>query len=436
MRVENLNYKPLFCQFGNHDFSKKLQNASDLIDRHPEIIKKVHADLCSTSNSRGAKGMTSESVFRAAILKQIEQASYRHLEYLLRDSKDAIAFTRIQYGLHYSDSTLQANISLISAATWEYINQVFITDEACLIQEKGRKVRIDSTVVETNIHFPTDSSLILDCIRVLERMRKTALEQAIQLPYLKLALKRAKKLHLRIINAKNDETRLNAYTELLVDAEDTLKSIPESLTKLPEDSRLFQEMSKTQVLFECIIGQAVARVLKGQHVPALEKVVSIFEDHTDVIVKSRRETEFGHKVFFTTGKSNLVLDCVIEEGNPSDTQLLKTMIERQLKIFGRSPRQVAVDGGFSSHKGLVEIKELGVQDVCMTKSKGITKDDMARSEGVFERLRNFRAGIESNISCLKRRFGLDRSLWKGSARFRSYVWANVVAYNILLLSAT
>jgi len=183
-----------------------------------------------------------------------------------------------------------------------------------------------------------------------------------------------------------------------------------------------------------VIDQTTRRVLQGESVPASEKIVSIFEKHTDIIVKARRETLYGHKIALTTGKSGLVLDMTIEDGNPADSTLALNMVNRQIDIFGRAPRQISFDGAFASIKNLEDIKAAGVQDVCFSKAKFFAVEQMVKSTWVYRKLRRFRAGIEAGVSFLKRCFGLDRCLWRGHASFKAYTWASVVAHNLLVLA--
>lgn len=183
-----------------------------------------------------------------------------------------------------------------------------------------------------------------------------------------------------------------------------------------------------------VVDQATRRVLNKESVPVEDKIVSIFEPHTDIIIKKRRETLFGHKICLTTGASGLVLDCVVEGGNPADTTLAHRMMERVKALFGKAPRQAAFDGGFSSQDNVAQIKKLGVRDVAFTKHVGLTVTEMVKSEWVMKKLRNFRAGVEGTISFLKRCFGLDRCTWRGLDGFKSYVHASVVACNLLVLA--
>ena len=155
---------------------------------------------------------------------------------------------------------------------------------------------------------------------------------------------------------------------------------------------------------------------------------------TDIIVKDRRETYFGHKLAISGGGSGQLTDLVIKRGNPADSTLAQEMIERQQDIYGRVPRQVAFDGGFASKDNLRAIKKMGVKDVAFHRRCGLKITEMAKSTWVYKRLRNFRAGIEGMISFLKRGFGLGRCNWRGFESFKAYAWASVITANLLLVA--
>ena len=204
--------------------------------------------------------------------------------------------------------------------------------------------------------------------------------------------------------------------------------------KAPRILRIAQDLERYLGLTQQVIDQTRRRVLEGESVAAADKIVSIFEEHTDIIRKDRRETLFGHKICLSAGASSMILDCWVLEGNPADSTLAQTMIERQQEILGRVPRQVSFDGCFASKPNLDEIKEQGVQDVVFSKRRGLAISDMAKSIWVYRRLRNFRAGIEGIISVLKRAFGLDRCTWRSLPSFRSYVWGSIIACNLLVFA--
>jgi IS5 family transposase len=174
-------------------------------------------------------------------------------------------------------------------------------------------------------------------------------------------------------------------------------------------------------------------VLAGQPVPAGAKLVSLFEPHADIIRKGR-EVAYGHKLNLTTGPSGLILDLVVEAGNPADSTRLLPMLERHRTFYGQAPRQAAADGSYASHDNLRRAKASGVRDMAFHKKVGLAIEDMVRSRWVYRKLRNFRAGIEADISCLKRAYGLARCIWRGLDHFRAYVWSAVVAYNLALFA--
>jgi IS5 family transposase len=188
------------------------------------------------------------------------------------------------------------------------------------------------------------------------------------------------------------------------------------------------------VLADKVVDQTRRRVIDGEKVPASEKIVSIFEPHTDIIVKDRRDTFYGHKICLSGGASNLITDCVIVEGNPADSSLTTRMLDRHKQVYGYYPRKVSLDGGFASKENLRSAKSRGIKDVCFSKKRGLKEEDMCKSLWVYRKLRRFRAGIEAGISWLKRCFGLNRCTWKSFDSFKSYVWTSIVAANLFTLA--
>src|SRR6266446_10126368 len=228
------------------------------------------------------------------------------------------------------------------------------------------------------------------------------------------------------------------YRELIAATRATVRTLEHAVQRLAAGATIQAELWLGQVrhylpLIERIITQAERRVLAGEAVPSGEKLVSLFETHADIIVKGSREVHYGHKLNLTTGKSGLILDVVVEAGNPADAERFLPMLERHIARQGTPPRQTASDGGYASLDNLKQAKALGVQDVAFHKKRALTIDAMVKSRWVYHKLKNFRAGIEANISCLKRAFGLARCTWRGLDHFKAYVWSSVVAYNLALL---
>ncbi len=391
--------------------------------------------------------MTAEQVLRAAIIKQLEGFSYRALAFHLMDSRVYSRFCRIGISKPFKKSALQRAIKSISAGTWERVNRILLSDAVSKNIERGRKIRVDCTVVESNIHAPYDSDLLVDSVRVLARVLTTV---QTELPDLVFSFsdhqRRARRRNLAIMNAKNAADRKKMYKDILRVTETTIGYAESCLKALrsysPQSLRAWgvMGMARKQLehflpLIRQVVCQTRRRVLEGESVPAAEKIVSIFEEHTDIIRKDRRDTYYGHKICLTGGASNLILDCVVLEGNPADSELPEMMLNRQNEIYGRYPLKTAFDGGFSSQENLKKAKaKKGLKDVCFAKGRGLRVQDMCRSTWVYKQLRKFRAGIESGISWLKRSLGLDRCLWKGFESFKSYVWASIVSANLLTLA--
>ena len=169
-------------------------------------------------------------------------------------------------------------------------------------------------------------------------------------------------------------------------------AIPELLVHQSQEmSELFagkvlaEKLERAVGLLKKVIDQTDRRVFKGEQVPASEKVVSFFEDHTDIIVKKRRETEYGHKIFLAGGRSTMILDCMITRGNPADTEQYAPLLKRQKDIYGRMPRQVSADGGFASKGNLDYAKTNRINDAVFAKKRGLSVLEMAKSNWVSAR---------------------------------------------------
>ncbi|MBM9514706.1 ISNCY family transposase [Desulfogranum marinum] len=450
MRKTHNQQLPLAEAAPDHPKAKELEKISDILDENTIIYDLVLQDIGSLTQKSDAKsgacGMTAEQVIRAASVKQIEGCSYRELEFRLVDSRAYGLFCRIPFGKHFKKSTLQKKIKAISEVTWEEINRVLIGYAQDAGIEKGRKVRVDCTVVETNIHAPYDSELLFDSVRVLARLLDDA---KTRLPGIMFSFhnhrRAAKRRNLEITNAKNNAARQKPYRKLIELTEKTIgyaekgvhslqNYVGSSIIEQALASGICKQLQEYLPIVRQVACQTKRRIFAGESVPALEKIVSIFEPHTDIIRKDRRDTYYGHKICLTGGASNLILDCVVLDGNPADTTLTGSMLDRQNDIYGRYPLQASFDGGFTSQTNLKEAKDNGVKDVCFSKGRGLKEEDMCRSRYVYKGLRNFRAGIESGISWLKRSLGLARCTWKGYEGFKSYVWASIVSANLLTIA--
>jgi transposase, IS5 family len=449
MRKNLLDQLPLTPAAIDHVHAKELAVMSDLLDRMPEAVALVHEDLSWRGRRRvdpakGRDGMAAEQVLRIGVLKQHTGASYERLAFGLADSSTYRAFCRIGFNQKpRTKSALQKNVKRVKPETWEAIQRMTVRQARDLGIEKGNKVRTDCLVVESNIHHPNDSSLLGDCVRVLTRLMKRA-KETFGLSFQSHKL-RAKRRVLEISNAKSMRDRTPLYRDLVKMTEETLEQAKQTAEQLDNVScHSLSDIVAAQVigaeirhfspLVHQVISQTERRVFRGESVSASEKIVSIFEPHTDIIIKGNREIEYGHKVCLTTGASALVTDVIVEQGNPADATLATKMIERQKAIFGKSPDQTSFDGGFATRANLTALRAIGVRDVVFHRRCGIEVKDMASSRRVYTKLRAFRAGIEGTISFLKRTFGLERCTWRGFSSFRAYVHCSVLACNLLVMA--
>jgi transposase, IS5 family len=174
--------------------------------------------------------------------------------------------------------------------------------------------------------------------------------------------------------------------------------------------------------------------IAGEAVPNNEKLFSIYELHTDIIVKGSREIKFGHKVNIGTGKSNLILTCDILQGNPADSSLYQSTIAKLKDSYGKVPRDSATDGGYASKANAEYAQKEGIINIVFNKIVGSLKN-IVSSKNMETRLKKWRSGIEANISNLIRGFNLTRCNWKGLEHFKSKVLWSVIAYNIRVMSS-
>jgi transposase, IS5 family len=249
----------------------------------------------------------------------------------------------------------------------------------------------------------------------------------------------AKKRARAIEYSRGQDKKRQLYRDLVAATQASRAELQAFATELAETAepavaRWRAEVDHYLPLIARVIAQTQRRVFDGQAVPASEKLVSLFEPHADIIVKGGRQVQYGHKLNLATGKSGLVLDVVIEAGNPADAERFLPMLDRHIARTGAPPRQTAADGGYASRANLAAAKHRGVADVAFHKKCGIAIADMVKSPSVYRRLRNFRAGIEAVVSWFKRAYGGGRCTWRGLQHFKAYVWSAVVAHNLVLLA--
>ena len=441
MRQERTVQATIFEVFARHEIGGELKAISQWLDRQRALMGLVAGDLRRDGlRETGRKGLPAEAVLRCALLKQQRQLSYEELAFHLEDSASFRAFARLPLAWSPKKSVLHQTICAIRPETWEAVNRALLASAQQDKLESGATVRIDSTVTAALMHEPSDSALLWDAVRVMTRL----LRQAAALPGApalqwrdrrRLAKKRARAIEY----SRGKDKRRQLYRELIAATRATQAALQDAVERLADLAgiaamRWRARVDHYQPLIERILSQSERRVLDGLAVPAGEKLVSLFEPHADIIVKGAGDVQYGHKLNLTTGKSGLILDVVVEAGNPADAERFLPMLDRQIACCGVAPRQIAADGGYASLDNLKAARARGVRDVAFHKKRGLAVEDMVKSRWVYRRLRNFRAGIEAGISCLKRAYGLARCTWRGLDHFKTYIWSAVVAHSLVLFA--
>lgn len=425
--------------WGPHQHTRELQMAARILDAHPQLGDLVQADLLAGCRpDRGRRGLNGDQMLRVALLKQIHGLSYRELEFHLQDSAAFRAFVGLGFRDRPSHQSLQANVKRIRPETWEAIHRALIGFAQQKGIERGGTIRGDTTVVDAAIHEPSDSGLLWDCVRVASRlMHRIASRRPVFRALFSDHTRRARRRAYVIKFHRRRQDMVAQYRDLIRVARAVREDATRVVERASRDIALEAWAAELRALLprmDRILDQTERRVLHGEKVPSAEKLVSIFEPHVDIIVKDNRETRYGHKVCLTGGRSSLILDCVIDQGNPTDSALVERTLDRHIDLFGTAPRQAVFDGGFASKENVATAKALGVQDIAFNRKSGLEVSEMVRSAWVFRRLRDFRSGIEGCISTLKRAFQMGRCTWHGLPSFRAYVWSCVTSFNLIVLA--
>jgi transposase, IS5 family len=317
---------------------------------------------------------------------------------------------------------------------------------------RGRKLRTDGTVVESNIRPPSDNRLLADGVRVLARtvVRARALmKHTIQEPFEDFT-QAAKQLARQIgetLRKKTDAAKTagrQQYQELLEMTQKTVAWARQTQKQLQQQreqkaKRLEQILETYLPRTEKVIDQTTRRILQGEQVPASEKIVSLFEEHTDIIRRGKesRPVEYGHKVWLNEVEGGLVSHYRILDGNPSDEQQWKPSLKAHLKTFHQPPHQASGDRGLYSEPNEQLAYDLGLKRVILPKrghrSKGRLKHEHKKW---FVKGRHWHAGVEGRISVLKRAHDLGRCLAHGLTGFQCWVGWGVIAGNLAVLGRT
>lgn len=430
----------IFENYSDHQHGVRLQRLSKRLDEHPQILDLVAADLIDTATSPvGRNGLSAESVLRCLLLKQQLQVSYEQLAFHLSDSMTYRAFARLGQ-LMPSRSGLQSTIRRIRPDTLEQAHRLLTQHLLGQGVISLDTLRIDSTVVASHITAPSDSQLLNDAVRVISRLLASSRSRTgIKLRFVDQR-KPAKSLAFRIFNAKKTEKQV-LYPDLLRITRRVLKQADRALSQVAQMDGVSgprqtwrRDLSHYRALAQQVVLQTERRVIRAEQVPSSEKIVSLFEPHTDIIVKGLRDVQYGHKVNLSSDRGGFITAFSIEQGNPSDKDLFLPVLDYHQWALGQLPRAVVADGGYASQANVTDARARGVKQVVFHKPVGVSLSAMGVKFKTFQALKHFRAGVEGNISELKRAFGVAKARWKGHDGFKAFVWASVLTYNLVRLA--
>ncbi len=428
-------------KFEKPDWSRdpELGFIDTILERRPDLIGLLAKDITKGQkpNIFGRKDTPSvEQIVRAAIYKELKGLDYRKLEYHQTDSRICALFIKVDEFRPFSFQMYQKYISKIKSGNLQKmlveLNKIAI-DEGI---EDLEKVRQDSTVVETNIHHPTNNSIIWDCIKESYRLLDHLKEQINGLEYMDYT-KQAKKTFFKINNTRGNKRQelfikqLKLFTKTINQVSNVIKKKSWFSAETMGFSILLEDHVK---VMELVHGMAYRKEVKGERVPNEDKIYSIYEQHTDIIVKGSRDVKFGHKVDFSSGKSNLILNCQVPRGNTSDTKLYAPGLDSIADNYNAVPRDMATDGGYASLENQKYAKDKGVTNIVFNKIVGSLKNDTT-SKNMETRLKKWRSGAEAIISNVKRGYNLVRCAWKGWEHFVAKVLWSVIAYNIRVMTS-
>ena len=434
-----------------------LQQISAFLDAQGELLTLVHRDLTRQlkSKRRGRGGISAEQVLRSFVLMRLKNWDYRELAERIADGYTLRQFTRFDCSTVPRHDAFNRSFVRLKAATLRRINDTLVGVAVEMGLEQVTKLRLDTTVVETDIRYPRDSGMLWDTVRVLTRLVDGIDElvpaAAQQFPRrLRRAKRRMQEIGRMRERAQRPRALARKYRDLLGVTAEVIEQA-EAAAATARTARgiglldgikvqaLYDAVNHFAVLGRRVIDQCERRIFDGETVPADQKLYSIFETHTDMIKRGKvyKPVEFGHKVLLVESRIGLITDYRILDGNPVDSEQLLPAVDRQLQRFGKAPDVLAGDRGFHDTAHCATVHRRGVKLVAIPQRGGKKSADQERFERSrpFKRAQAFRSGVEGRISVLFRGRGMKRCLWSGRERFEVFIAAAVLANNLMVIAA-
>lgn len=433
----------------------ELAQLDRLLDDDPlfQCVKQDLSRRYPKSLRRGRHATPIEVILRLLVVKHLYGWSYEQTAHFVNDSLVLRQFCRLYLTKAPDDTTLLRWANLIQPETLHQVLDRVVELARSTKVTRGRKLRIDGTVVATNIHYPSDSTLLGDGVRVLSRTLTKArqvlgasadLSREIFRNRLRSAKRQVKRIQeaTRQRSQQAEQAMQTAYQQLLGITQAVIDQARQVGTALQhQTNRAAQRLAATLDTFlprvEQVIAQTTRRVLHGEHVPADEKVVSLFEPHTAIIRKGKlaQPTEFGRMVWLDEVEGGIIRRYAVLDGNPREEAQVPPSLDHHLALFDHPPHLVAGDRGTYSPQGERYAQDHGVNQVVLPKpGKKSAARRAHEQQRWFRRGRRWRAGIEGRISGLKRRHGLERCLYHGPDGMERWVGWGVIAHDLRVIA--
>ncbi len=435
------------------DLDPILKRMSDFLDDQPQIIERVRQDLERglKKPATGRTAMTATQVLRSLVVMRVKNWDYRELRERIADGYTLRRFTGFNSRRVPKHDAFNRAFNKLRPQTLQALNDLVLKAAVDLGLEDGKRLRVDTTVVETDIHHPTDNTLLWDVVRVITRLVGRLAELVPNgiagFPNRKRSARRRMQEIQRLTSRQRHDQQQDKYRQLIGITQQVVHNARGVLEKTKDqcavdlmDDLVIGELRR-KIDHYCqlgarVIDQSRRRVLEGKQVPSAEKVYSIFETHTDLIKRGKiqKPIEFGHKIFLAESARGLITQYRVLEGNPSDHIHVAPSLKCHKKTFGLAPDWYSSDRAFFSVENTKACQ--GVKLVCIPQRGGkrTASREAFEKSPEFKKGQRFRAGIEGRISVLFRGRGMKRCLAEGRVRFEVLVGAAVLTNNLMTIA--
>ena len=450
-RRRQIHFADGFINEAVEDLWEPWMRQADTVLEDEQLLLLIQQELSKRykkSKTRGRPATPADVVLRMLLLKHVRDWSFQVLSREVRANLVYREFTRVGGHKVPDDKTMGRLARQLGPERIEQLHQRMVEIAVENKVTAGRKMRVDTTVVETNIHYPTDSTLLGDGVRVLTRvMKRISAIAGKAVTRFRNRTRAAKLKVLAIARASRNKTEAGqqkmqkAYRSLL-DITSRVVGQAKKLSRqvgecVPRRNRILrkaqQQLDEMIPRVEQVLRQTRERVLGG-NTKYDHKILSLFETHTEVIRKGKtnKPNEFGKLVVIQEAENQIVTQYRVCDHRPADSTLLLPGLEQHVQQFGSAPRVVAADPGFFSAANERAAEQMGVRRVSIpshdTKS---TARRQRQKQRWFKEQQKWRTGCEGRISVLKRRHGLRRSLYRGPDGIRRWVGLGVIADNLI-----